>query len=122
MVSHERFIGDPMLAAKIKPTTFRIEPTVKAGLERLGKLLHMPQNDLVNDALKEYVDRRSGQLADELENTAKNLRAFQLADPDFEKSITAFAEDESRNAAHDPAEGHIVRQETQSLSRAYSSE
>ncbi len=106
-----------MLAAKIKPTTFRIEPTIKAGLERLGKLLHTPQNDLVNDALKEYVERRSGQLADELEETAKNLRAFQLSDPDFEKSIAAFARDEARNAAHDPAEGRfVVRQQGQDAS------
>ena len=50
-----------------KATTFRIDPQVRDGLFKLSALLHRPANQLANDALKEYVDRRILEVEDDLE-------------------------------------------------------
>jgi len=98
-----------MAVAEIKPTTFRIEPGVRAGLKHLSEVLDKRQNELVNEALKEYVARRSKLLARELEETAKRLRAYNDADPDFEKAIKAASKSEGFTK-NDPAEGIVFKQ------------
>ncbi len=98
-----------MAVAEIKPTTFRIDPTVRAGLKHLSEVLDKRQNELVNEALKEYVARRSKVLASELEGTAKRLRAYNQADPNFEAAIKAVSKAEGL-AKNDPAEGTVFKQ------------
>ncbi len=93
-----------MAVAEYKPTTYRIEPTVKAGLKTLSELTKISQNELVNDALKRYVTIRSGELASGFEVTAKKLRAFQKANPNNDKAIASFAKIEA-SVSYDPAEG-----------------
>jgi predicted transcriptional regulator len=92
---------------KAKATTFRIDPTVQAGLYRLSKLLHRPQNQLVNEAVRDFVARRSVELEVDLEATLKELRAYRRKDPGFERAIAAFADAEA-GAGEDPAEGRVV--------------
>ena len=88
-------------------TTFRIDPVVKAGLAKLGKLTNASLNQLANEAIKEFVVRRTLEVEDELESTLEDLRAYRKGDPDFEHAIAAFAEAET-TAKHDPAEGRVV--------------
>ena len=107
-----------MPSAEIKPTTFRLEPTLKAGLKQLSKATKTSQNDLVNFALKEYVGRQSALVASQLEATAKKLKSYRLTDPGFKKAILDTAKAENAGF-HDPAQGVLVEeeQEKQSLVR-----
>lgn len=88
-------------------TTFRIDPVVKAGLSRLSKLRRKSLNHLANEAIKEYVARRTVEIEHELEATLEDLRAYRRSDPDFARAIAA-AVDAEVAARHDPAEGRVV--------------
>lgn len=90
-------------------TTFRIDPTVKAGLTKLSKLTRKSLNQLANDAIKEFVARRTLEVERELEATLDELRAYRRSDPDFERAIEAVVQAEA-TATHDPAEGRAVEQ------------
>jgi hypothetical protein len=91
-----------------KASTFRIEPTVQVGLENLSRILKRPMNQLVNEAVKDYVRRRGREVERDLESTLATLRAYRKEDPDFERAVAAFAKAEARYAKEDPAEGEIV--------------
>ena len=101
---------DPLDAVSMgaKATTFRIDPRVQAGLENLSRLLKRPMNQLVNEAVKDFVRRRSRDVEHELESTLASLRAYRERDPDFEQAIADFARAEARHAKEDPAEGEVV--------------
>jgi predicted transcriptional regulator len=58
-----------------KASTFRIEPSVRGALEHLSEVLNRPMNQLVNEALQDFVARRSRQLEQDLETTLARLRA-----------------------------------------------
>jgi predicted transcriptional regulator len=90
-----------------KATTFRIDPVVRDGLFKLSALLGRPANQLANDALREYVDRRIGEVEDDLESTLADLRAYRKSDPNFDRAIAEFVEAEV-NLKDDPAEGKLV--------------
>jgi hypothetical protein len=91
-----------------KASTFRIEPTVQAGLENLSRLLKRPMNQLVNEAVKDFVRRRNREVEQSLESTLASLRAYRERDPDFERAFRAVAKDEARYAKEDPAEGEVI--------------
>jgi len=87
--------------------TFRIDAVVKAGLTKLSKLKHKSLNQLANEAIKEFVVRRTLEVEGQLESTLEDLRAYRKSDPDFERAIAEFVEAEM-TAKHDPAEGRVV--------------
>jgi hypothetical protein len=91
-----------------KASTFRIEPNVQVGLENLSRLLKRPMNQLVNEAVKDYVRRRNREVERNLESTLASLRAYRERDPEFEQAIAAFARAEARYGKEDPAEGDVV--------------
>ena len=88
-------------------TTFRLDPVVKAGLTKLGSLTHKSLNQLANEAIKDYVVRRTLEVESDLEATLAELRAYRQNDPDFERAIAEVVEAEL-SATHDPAEGRVV--------------
>ncbi len=88
-------------------TTFRIDPVVKTGLSKLSKLTRKSLNQLANEAIKEFVARRTLEVEDELEATLEDLRAYRKSDPDFEHAIAEVVEAEM-TVKHDPAEGRVV--------------
>src|ERR1700687_4614800 len=92
----------------VKASTFRIEPIVQVGLENLSRVLKRPMNQLVNEAVKDYLRRRSREVERDLESTLASLRAYRKQDPDFEQAIAAFARAEARYGTDDPAEGEVV--------------
>lgn len=91
-----------------KATTVRIDPPAQAALENLSRLLKRPMNQLVNEAVKDFVDRRSREVEHDLEATLKSLRAHRKRDPHFKKAIAAIARAEARWGKTDPAEGKVV--------------
>jgi hypothetical protein len=89
-------------------TTFRIDEVVLEGLTMLGQLSGRSANQLANEAIKEYVAKRSLDVENELQGTLSRLRAYRERDPDFENAISDFAEAEV-SARHDPAQGEVVK-------------
>ncbi|HEV2853645.1 MAG TPA: hypothetical protein VHC97_12655 [Thermoanaerobaculia bacterium] len=87
-----------------KATTYRIDPTVQAGLSLLSKILGRPQNQLVNEAVRDFVARRSKEVELDLEATLESLRAYRKSDPNFERAIADYVDAEA-SLKEDPAEG-----------------
>src|SRR4051794_1707280 len=90
-----------------KATTFRIDPAVKARLTKLSDIVGESLNQLANEAIREYVAKRTREVENELESTLADLRAYRKSDPDFERAIDAVVDAEAM-AESDPAEGRIV--------------
>lgn len=90
-----------------KATTLRMDPVVRDGLSKLSTILGRSLNDLTNEALKEFITRRTLEVERGLESTLADLRAYRQRDPNFERAIGAVADAEA-SAKHDPAEGHVV--------------
>ena len=88
-----------------KATTYRIDPIVQAGLALLSKVLGRPQNQLVNEAVRDFVARRSKEVEADLEATLESLRAYRKNDPNFERAIADWVDAEA-SLTEDPAEGH----------------
>jgi predicted transcriptional regulator len=91
-----------------KASTFRIEPAVRSALENLSGILGRPMNQLVNEALRDFVARRSREVEYDLEATLASLRAYRERDPHFKEAIAAVVDAEAQYAKEDPAEGKVV--------------
>jgi predicted transcriptional regulator len=88
----------------VKATTYRIDPTVQTGLSMLSKVLGRPQNQLVNEAVRDFVARRAREVEMDLEVTLQALRAYRKNDPKFERAIEDYVDAEA-SLKEDPAEG-----------------
>lgn len=91
-----------------KATTVRIDPLTQAALENLSRVLKRPMNQLVNEAVKDYVHRRSREVEHGLEATLAELRAYRQRDPHFKGAIAELVDAEARFGKEDPAEGKVV--------------
>ena len=86
-----------------KAFTLRIDPLIRERLDELAEASDTPLNRLINQALRDFVGRRSRELEGELQSRLDRLRAYRLQDPDDEKAIEACAKAEG--AHPDPVEG-----------------
>lgn len=91
-----------------KASTFRIEPSVRNALEHLSEVLNRPMNQLVNEALEDFVAQRSRQVEQDLEAALARLRSHRARDPHFREAIAAAVESEARHGRDDPAQGEVV--------------
>ena len=87
-----------------KATTYRIDPIVQAGLSELSKVLGRPQNQLVNEAVRDFVARRVKQVETDLEATLESLRAYRQSDPNVDRAIADYVDAEA-SLREDPAQG-----------------
>lgn len=92
-----------------KASTFRLEPTVQAGLALLSELQGRPQNQVVNEAVRAWVARGVEAAAVDLGATLERLQAYQRSDPTGEQSMAAAMRAEAA-VEHDPAQGVRARQ------------
>jgi hypothetical protein len=65
-------------------------------------------NQLVNEALQDYLERRSSAVERDLELTLARLRAYRRRDPHFKAAIVAIVDAEATLGKEDPAEGEVV--------------
>lgn len=91
-----------------RATTFRIDPDIQAALANLSRILVRPMNQLVNEAVKVYVELRGREVEQSLEADLASLRAYRRRDPDFEQAIAAFAQAEV--GVEDPVDGRPVEE------------
>jgi hypothetical protein len=88
-----------------KATTYRLNPHLQQGLALLGKVRQVSANQMVNEAVGEYLDARTAAVTADLEETLRRVKAYRETDPNFELAIAKFAESEARHGARDPVEG-----------------
>jgi len=91
-----------------KATTVRLEPSLQHGLETLSKVLKRPMNQLINEALHDYVSRRSHDVAQDLSRTLSELRAYRRRDPIFKAAIATAAKAEAEHGQSDSLDGDVV--------------
>jgi predicted transcriptional regulator len=92
------------------PFTLRIDSKERAALQNLSKVEGRPINQLLNEAIKVYLNRR-GEKERELEATLADLRAYRKQDPGFRSAIAAFVEAEATldgPIEGEPIEGQFV--------------
>ena len=87
-----------------KATTFRLDEQLQAGLELLSRVQGCTQNQLVNEAVRELLSRRTREAIVDIEATLARLKAYRLTDPTGEKSMSE-AMDAEAAVEYDPAEG-----------------
>ncbi|HEY6352483.1 MAG TPA: hypothetical protein VI636_24050 [Candidatus Angelobacter sp.] len=87
------------------PFTLRIDSKERSALESLSKIEGRPINQLINEAIKSYLQRR-GQKERSLDINLARLRAYRKKDPKFQHAIAAFVEAEA--SLQDPLEGEPV--------------
>jgi len=87
-----------------RATTFRLDPEVQAALAALSDVQGRPQNQLVNEAVRELVAKRTRDVEVDLESTLTRLRAHRFQDADGERSMAVAMEAEAA-VEHDPADG-----------------
>jgi len=78
----------------------------RAALKSLSKVEGRPINQLLNEAIKNYL-RRQGRKERSLDADLARLRAYRTQDPEFKKAIAALVEAEM--SAEDPVEGKVVQ-------------
>lgn len=88
-----------------RATTYRLNPHLQQGLALLGKVRQVSANQMVNEAVGEYLDARTAAVTADLEETLRRVRAYRETDPNFESAIAKFAQSEARHGADDPVEG-----------------
>lgn len=88
-----------------RATTYRLNPHLQQGLALLGKVRKLSANQMVNEAVGEYLDARTAAVTADLEDTLRRVKAYREADPNFESAIAKFADSEARHGARDPVEG-----------------
>lgn len=88
--------------------SFRLDPEVYAGLAQLSK---EQGRQLVNEAVRELVSKRTQGVEVDLKSTLARLKAYRLRDPTGEKSMAAAMKVEAA-IDYDPAEGvRVARSE-----------
>ncbi len=82
--------------------TLRIDPEERAALKILSKLERRPINQLLIEAIKSYLSRKSRKERS-LETDLRRLDAYRKKDPKFRRAIAKFVEAEA--TMKDPLEG-----------------
>jgi hypothetical protein len=102
--------GNPATELKPRPkaTTFRLDPPVQESLLKLQRFLNVPQNRLVNEAVKLFVEQKTSEVVANVEELVASVRLHRDADPDFEQAISALVSAEAEFAGEDPVEGKLV--------------
>ena len=82
--------------------TLRIDAEERAALKILSKIERRPINQLLNEAIKTYLSRKSRKERS-LESDLQRLEAYRKKDPKFRRAIAKFVEAEV--TVTDPLEG-----------------
>jgi hypothetical protein len=87
------------------PFTLRMDQEERAALQAQSKIEGRPINQLLNDAIKNYLSQRTPKERTLEANLAK-LRAYRKKDPGFDRAVAAFVEAEA--SLDDPLEGKAI--------------
>ena len=99
--------GDPTEPV-VKVTTVRMPMPLHDKLDLLHGILRVPVNRLINEAVVDYVERRTAEVETDMTRVLEQVRAARRADPHHVRAIAAFVAAEAEHGADDPVEGHVV--------------
>lgn len=94
--------------AVVKTKTLRLAPEYEAGLALLKGVLGTPVNKMVNEAVGEYIRKRSAEVEADLKGVLAQVKAYRRADPQFKQARARFVDAEARLGADDPLKGVVV--------------
>ena len=94
--------------AEVKVKTLRLAPEYEAGLALLKGVLGMPVNKMVNEAVGEYIRKRSAEVEIDLSGVLAQVKAYRRADPHFKQALSKFVDAEARHGSRDPVEGVVA--------------
>jgi hypothetical protein len=80
----------------------------KVRLDGLRRLVKVPANQLVNEAVERFIDQRSAEIGADLERALDRVKALRARDPNFEGAIAQFVEEEASLGGGNPAEGKVA--------------
>jgi hypothetical protein len=86
----------------------RLAEPLRLKLELLQQMLGTPLNELVNEAVADYVQRRIAEAERDLVRTLGLIKAARWDDPTFKRAIGEFARAEAKHAMNDPMEGTVL--------------
>lgn len=98
-----------MSKVDVKVTTLRLPQPLHRKLELLQQVLGKPLNRLVNEAVDDYVERRTAEVELDLEETLRRVKAARKKQPKFKHAIAELAAAETRYAKNDPVEGTVAQ-------------
>ena len=87
------------------PFTLRIDAAERVALKNLSEIEGRPMNQLLNEAIKFYLNRR-GRKERGLEATLESLRKYRKQHARFQRASAAFVEAEA--SLDDPLEGDLM--------------
>src|ERR1051326_1701364 len=88
------------------PLTLKIGAKDRVALENLSKMEGRPVNELLREAVKNYLNRRH---LNNLAEIMSALRAYRRQDPRFNKAIGESVEAEA--SFEDPLEGELMQEQ-----------
>lgn len=94
-------------SAAVRAKTLRLIPEFEVGLGLLKNILHKPVNKMVNEAVGEYIEKRTAEVETDLRGVLEKLKAYKRADPKFASARAQFVEAEGRYGTDDPVEGVV---------------
>jgi|SRR5580765_700093 len=102
----------PKHAPSTRAKTLRLEPEFEDGLDLLKSVLGLPVNRMVNEAVGEYIEKRTSQVEADLGGLLAQVKAYRKADPDFKFARERFVKAEMKMAGQDPTDGTLVTEES----------
>ena len=94
-------------AEVVKVTTVRMPRPLHDKLDLLHGILRVPVNRLINEAVVDYVERRTAEVETDMTRVLEKIREGRRADPHHVEAIAAFVAAEAGHGADDPAEGNV---------------
>jgi hypothetical protein len=95
-------------AVAVKAKTLRLAPEFEAGLALLKGVLGVPVNKMVNEAVGDYIRKRSAEVEADLTGVLDQVKAYRRADPHFKQARARLVKAAALGTRHDPVEGVVV--------------
>lgn len=102
-------VGDKTAAqgASVRAKTLRLIPEFEEGLALLRRTLGKPVNKMVNEAVGEYIEKRTTEIETDLTGVLEQIKAYRRADPHFGHDLDGFVKAEAAQGSADPLEGVV---------------
>jgi hypothetical protein len=65
--------------------------------------MRQPVNRSINEAVRDFIERRSSEVEADLQESLRRLQAYRVADPDFESAIGRFVDAEAASVRDETA-------------------
>jgi len=93
--------------SSVRAKTLRLTPEYEEGLALLRRTLGKPVNKMVNEAVGEYIEKRTAEIETDLTGVLEQIKAYRRADPHFAHDLDGFVKAEAARGAADPVEGVV---------------